>query len=101
LLAKYRMIDAVRKVVGVGSVGTRCFVLLLRGEDDSDPLFLQVKEAQTSVLEPPGGRRPFHGKRVVEGQRLLQAAPDIFLGWGRMKSRLARPSTTTSASFVT
>ncbi|HEY8199208.1 MAG TPA: DUF2252 domain-containing protein [Candidatus Limnocylindrales bacterium] len=85
LLAKYRMIDAVRKVVGVGSVGTRCFVLLLRGEDERDPLFLQVKEATTSVLERPGGRRPYHGKRVVEGQRLLQAAPDIFLGWGRLQ----------------
>ena len=85
LLAKYRMIDAVRKVVGVGSVGTRCFVLLLRGEDERDPLFLQVKEAQTSVLERPSGRRPYHGKRVVEGQRLLQAAPDIFLGWGRLR----------------
>lgn len=83
LLAKYRMIDAVRKVVGVGSVGTRCFVILLRGEDERDPLFLQVKEATTSVLERGGGRAQ-HGKRVVEGQRLLQAAPDIFLGWGRL-----------------
>jgi len=84
LLAKYRMIDAVRKVVGVGSVGTRCFVILLRGEDERDPLFLQVKEAASSVLERRGGGRVHHGKRVVEGQRLLQAAPDIFLGWGRI-----------------
>jgi uncharacterized protein (DUF2252 family) len=84
LLAKYRMIDAVRKVVGVGSVGTRCFVILLRGEDERDPLFLQVKEATTSVLEPRAGGRAQHGKRVVEGQRLLQPAPDIFLGWGRL-----------------
>jgi uncharacterized protein (DUF2252 family) len=85
LLRKYRMIDAVRKVVGVGSVGTRCFVVLLRGEDDRDPLFLQVKEAQTSVLEGRGPGRTQHGRRVVEGQRLLQAAPDIFLGWGRLR----------------
>jgi uncharacterized protein (DUF2252 family) len=83
LLSKYRMIDAVRKVVGVGSVGTRCFVILLRGEDERDPLFLQVKEATASVLER-GGARAHHGKRVVEGQRLLQPAPDIFLGWGRL-----------------
>ena len=84
LLDKYRLIDAVRKVVGVGSVGTRCFVILLRGEDERDPLFLQVKEAQTSVLEMYGGRPRYrnHGRRVVEGQRLIQPAPDIFLGWG-------------------
>ncbi len=84
LLGKYRLIDAVRKVVGVGSVGTRCFVILLRGEDERDPLFLQVKEANASVLERRAGGRANHGKRVVEGQRLLQPAPDIFLGWGRL-----------------
>ena len=78
--------DAVRKVVGVGSVGTRCFVILLRGEDEHDPLFLQVKEAPPSVLEPFAGRGDHanNGKRVVEGQRLLQPAPDIFLGWGNI-----------------
>jgi uncharacterized protein (DUF2252 family) len=71
--------------VGVGSVGTRCWVLFLAGNGDDDPLFLQVKEAQPSVLEPflPGAAHyANHGKRVVEGQRLIQGAPDIFLGWG-------------------
>jgi hypothetical protein len=69
--------------VGVGSVGTRCFIALLVGRDNGDPLFLQVKEAGPSVLEPFLGRSPFknHGRRVVEGQRLMQAASDIFLGW--------------------
>jgi uncharacterized protein (DUF2252 family) len=86
LLDRYRIVDAVRKVVGVGSVGTRCFVVLLRGEDERDPLFLQVKEATASVLEPHvgRGRHAYHGRRVVEGQRLIQPAPDIFLGWGRI-----------------
>jgi len=83
LLEGYRMVDLARKVVGVGSVGTRCWILLMLGKDDADPLFLQVKEAQPSVLEPFGGRSQYgnHGQRVVEGQRLLQAASDIMLGW--------------------
>jgi len=83
LIEGYRMVDLARKVVGVGSVGTRCWILLMLGKDDADPLFLQVKEAQASVLEPYGGRSQYgsHGQRVVEGQRLLQAAGDIMLGW--------------------
>lgn len=83
LLEGYRFVDLARKVVGVGSVGTRCWVALLVGRDDDDPLFLQVKEAEASVLEAHLGASGFanHGQRVVEGQRLLQAASDIFLGW--------------------
>ncbi|MGW4378412.1 DUF2252 domain-containing protein [Kitasatospora sp. NPDC004531] len=83
LLDRYRFVDVARKVVGVGSVGTRCYIVLLEGRDAADPLVLQVKEAQASVLEPhlgPGGYR-HHGERVVAGQRLVQAAGDIFLGW--------------------
>jgi uncharacterized protein (DUF2252 family) len=70
--------------VGVGSVGTRCWVIFLRGNHDQDPLFLQLKEAQPSVLEPFTGKSKYsnHGQRVVAGQRLIQGAPDIFLGWG-------------------
>ena len=85
LLRRYRYADLARKVVGIGSVGTRCWVVLLLGRDASDPLFLQVKEAQRSVLEPAAGRSRFNnqGQRVVEGQRLMQAASDIFLGWLR------------------
>jgi len=84
LLSQYRIIDVARKVVGVGSVGTRCWVILLRGNHDEDPLFLQLKEAQPSVLEPYVGNSNYgnHGHRVVAGQRLIQGAPDIFLGWG-------------------
>jgi uncharacterized protein (DUF2252 family) len=83
LLSKYRVADWARKVVGVGSVGTDDGVVLLVGDTDSDPLFLQVKEAQASVLEPFAGRSRYanHGRRVVEGQRLMQATSDIFLGW--------------------
>jgi uncharacterized protein (DUF2252 family) len=83
LLDGYRVVDIARKVVGVGSVGTRCFIVLMIGRDESDPLFLQVKEAEASVLEPFLGASKFaqHGERVVEGQRLMQAASDIFLGW--------------------
>lgn len=85
-LEEYRYVHAARKVVGVGSVGTRCWILLLLGRDDGDPLFLQVKEAQTSVLEGPLGPSGYrnHGQRVVVGQRLMQAATDIFLGWQRI-----------------
>ncbi|WST81384.1 DUF2252 domain-containing protein [Streptomyces sp. NBC_01136] len=83
LLDRYRFADAARKVVGVGSVGTRCFVVLLTGRDADDPLFLQIKEATKSVLEDhlPGGPYIHPGHRVVVGQRLMQAASDIFLGW--------------------
>src|SRR5262249_11505335 len=71
------------KVVGVGSVGTRAFIVLLQGRDAQDPLFLQVKEATASVLEPYVGRSRYrqHGERVVQGQRMMQAASDIYLGW--------------------
>ncbi len=87
LVEEYRYIDIARKVVGVGSVGTRAWIVLLVGRDETDPLFLQVKEAQTSVLEPYVGRSRYakHGERVVNGQRLIQAAPDIFLGWDRIQ----------------
>jgi uncharacterized protein (DUF2252 family) len=84
LLNRYTYVDAARKVVGVGSVGTRCFIVLLMGRDTSDPLFLQVKEARRSVLEPYVGDSTFtnNGQRVVVGQHHIQAASDIFLGWG-------------------
>ncbi len=86
LLESYRYVHAARKVVGVGSVGTRAWIVLLLGRDESDPLFLQFKEAQPSVLEPFLGASEFdqHGQRVVEGQRMMQAASDIMLGWGRV-----------------
>lgn len=86
LVAGYRYVHAARKVVGVGSVGTRAWILLLLGRDSGDPLFLQAKEAESSVLEPYAGKSRFshHGRRVVEGQRLMQAASDIFLGWVRV-----------------
>jgi uncharacterized protein (DUF2252 family) len=76
-------VDAARKVVGVGSVGTRAFIVLLQGRDAQDPLFLQIKEATASVLEPfvGGSRYRQHGERVVQGQRMMQAASDIYLGW--------------------
>ena len=83
LLGSYRYVHAARKVVGVGSVGTRAWILLLEGRAGGDPLFLQAKEAGRSVLEPYLGAGAYrhHGRRVVEGQRLMQAASDIFLGW--------------------
>ena len=85
LLDKFTIVDAARKVVGVGSVGTRAWMVLLQGRDNADPLFLQVKEATASVLEDhlPKSRYNTPGQRVVEGQRLMQAASDIFLGWTR------------------
>jgi uncharacterized protein (DUF2252 family) len=85
LLERFRYEDAARKVVGVGSVGTRAWIILMLGRDDDDPLFLQAKEAQASVLEPYLGKSQFanRGQRVVEGQRLMQAASDIMLGWIR------------------
>jgi uncharacterized protein (DUF2252 family) len=87
LLDRYRFVDLARKVVGVGSVGTRCWVALLMGRDESDPLFIQVKEAERSVLEGPLPRSAYHhqGRRVVEGQRLMQAVSDIFLGWDQIQ----------------
>jgi uncharacterized protein (DUF2252 family) len=85
LLDGYELHHIARKVVGVGSVGTRAWVVLLIGADEGDPLFLQAKEAEASVLEPFASPSRFrnHGRRVVEGQRLMQAASDIFLGWCR------------------
>ena len=84
-LSTYRFVDMARKVVGVGSVGTRAWVLLFVGRGGEDPLVLQMKEAQASVLEPYLGASEFenHGERVVRGQRLSQAAIDVFLGWQR------------------
>ena len=85
LLERYQLVDVAQKVVGVGSVGTRAGVLLLEGRDETDPLVMQFKEATTSVLEPYVGASTAsqHGQRVVEGQRYMQAASDIFLGWVR------------------
>jgi uncharacterized protein (DUF2252 family) len=85
LVERYRFVDFALKVVGVGSVGTRCFVVLLEGRDEGDPLLLQAKEATASVLDPylPSSHHANHGERVVVGQRLMQATPDIFLGWTR------------------
>ncbi len=87
LLDKYEFVDLARKVVGVGSVGTRCWVALFVGRDNSDPLFLQVKEAEAAVGEPFLGASEYaqHGQRVVEGQRLMQGSSDIFLGWDTFK----------------
>ena len=86
LLEGYRYVHAARKVVGVGSVGARAWILLLVGRDDDDPLFPQFEEAQVSVLEPFLGKSQYaqHGQRVVEGQRMMQATPDIVLGWERI-----------------
>jgi uncharacterized protein (DUF2252 family) len=90
LLDQYEFGDLARKVVGVGSVGTRCWIVLLLGRDDSDPLFLQVKEAEESVLSRFVGTSKFtnQGQRVVAGQRLMQASSDIFLGWHRIGTGL-------------
>ena len=85
LLERFEIVDMARKVVGVGSVGTRAFIVLLQGRDTGDPLFLQIKEATASVLEDhlPKSRYQQPGERVVQGQRMMQAASDIFLGWTR------------------
>jgi uncharacterized protein (DUF2252 family) len=87
LLQRYTFVDSAQKVVGVGSVGTRCYVVLLQGNGPDDPLFLQIKEATSSVLEPFAAASQFqnHGQRIVRGQQYIQAASDIFLGWGRVK----------------
>jgi uncharacterized protein (DUF2252 family) len=86
-IEEFRYVDTARKVVGVGSVGTRAWILLMSGRQRQAPLFLQAKEAQASVLERFVGRSEYrnHGQRVVEGQRLMQAASDVFLGWLRFK----------------
>ena len=85
LLERFQMIDVARNVVGVGSVGTRAYIVLLQGRDRDDPLFLQVKEATASVLEASLGRSRYRqpGERVVQGQRLMQASSDIYLGWAK------------------
>jgi uncharacterized protein (DUF2252 family) len=90
LLEQYEFCDMARKVVGVGSVGTRCWIVLMLGHDDSDPLFLQVKEAEASVLSRFVGASKYknQGQRVVAGQRLMQASSDIFLGWQHMEAGL-------------
>ncbi|HVX20743.1 MAG TPA: DUF2252 domain-containing protein [Acidimicrobiales bacterium] len=87
LVDRFELVDVARKVVGVGSVGTRCWVVLLIGQNPADPLFLQVKEAEASVLEPHVGKSRYanHGQRVVQGQRYMQAASDIMLGWCRAR----------------
>ena len=85
-MAEFRYVHMARKVVGVGSVGTRAWIVLLTGRDDDDPLLLQAKQAEASVLERflPPSRYDHHGERVVRGQRLMQAASDLFLGWQRV-----------------
>ena len=90
LLEQFEFCDMARKVVGVGSVGTRCWIVLMLGRDDADPLFLQVKEAEESVLSRFVGASRYanQGQRVVAGQRLMQAASDIFLGWQRVGAGL-------------
>jgi uncharacterized protein (DUF2252 family) len=87
LLSRYRLEDFARKVVGVGSVGTRCYILLFQGKDWRDPLFLQIKQAFPSVLEPFAGRSRYrnHGQRVAVGKRLIQPTSDIFLGFGQVE----------------
>jgi uncharacterized protein (DUF2252 family) len=86
-IEEFRYVHSAYKTVGVGSVGTRCYIMLMLGRDHNDPLFLQIKEAQASVLERFVGPSTYrhHGERVVAGQRLMQAATDIFLGWVRIK----------------
>ena len=91
ILDQFRIVDMARKVVGVGSVGTRAWIILLLGRDNDDPLFLQAKEAQASVLEGFSGRSEHdnQGQRVVVGQRLMQATSDIFLGWERVPAEIS------------
>lgn len=96
LIEQYKLVDFARRIVGVGSVGTRCWIALLLGRDDQDPLFLQIKQAEPSVLERFVGPSQYehHGQRVVNGQRLMQAASDILLGWVRYEGL-----TTSGGSF--
>jgi uncharacterized protein (DUF2252 family) len=93
LLRQFEFTDMARKVVGVGSVGTRCWIVLMLGRDEADPLFLQVKEAEASVLSRFAGASKYanQGQRVVAGQRLMQASSDIFLGWQRTEDLDSRP----------
>lgn len=88
LISRYQVLDVARKVVGVGSVGTRCWIAFMRGADEGDPLFLQLKEAQQSVLAPYLDAPTYEnqGLRVVSGQRLIQGSPDILLGWGTINN---------------
>jgi uncharacterized protein (DUF2252 family) len=98
LVEEFEVVDVARKVVGVGSVGTECWIALLLGRDQNDPLFVQMKEADASVLEPYVAKSAYanHGKRVVEGQRFMQSASDILLGW----ARIAHPDGTTRDFYV-
>ena len=100
LLERFRYVHAARKVVGVGSVGTRAFIALMVGHDNNDPLFLQIKEAEASVLEPFLGKSKYqnHGQRVVEGQRLTQATSDIMLGWDRLTGLDGKSSATSTCA---
>ena len=93
LLERFEVVDIARKVVGVGSVGTRAFIVLLQGRDPRDPLFLQVKEATASVLEPHLSRSRYrhHGERVARRQRMMQAASDIYLGWSKGRDAHRHP----------
>jgi hypothetical protein len=86
-LQRFRFLDFALKVVGVGSVGTRCFVIVLQGRDENDALILQAKEATSSVLEGhlQAAKHRTHGQRVVVGQQLTQATPDVFLGWAKVR----------------
>jgi uncharacterized protein (DUF2252 family) len=90
LLEQFEFTDMARKVVGVGSVGTRCWIILMLGRDDSDPLFLQVREADKPVLAAFVGASKYinQGQRVAAGQRLMQASSDIFLDWQRIEAGL-------------
>ena len=103
LVARFRYVEMARKVVGVGSVGTRAWIVLLVGRDDEDPLLMPVKEAQPSVLEPYLAASEYSnaGERVVTGQRLMQAASDILLGWVRSAGPDGQECATRSASFAT
>ncbi len=104
LLEQFEFVQAARKVVGVGSVGTRAWIMLLRGRDDDDPpLFLQAKEAQRSVLADyvDGPTFANEGERVVNGQRLMQAASDIFLGWQKGTAPTECSATSTSGNSAT
>jgi uncharacterized protein (DUF2252 family) len=87
LVSRYRVVDVARKVVGVGSVGTACWIIFLMGKHDNDPLFLQVKQGLQSVVEPYTQKSSYknYGQRIVVGQRLIQGSPDIFLGYGRLE----------------
>ena len=103
LFDSFGFVDMARKVVGVGSVGTRAWVVLMMGRDGQDPLFLQAKEAEASVLEPYVGASEFgnHGERVVEGQWLMQASSDVLLGWLPGPESTATIATSTCASSGT